>query len=204
MKKFLLLISTAFFAIHMTGCSLDDSGSADLTDVDLSELDPEAAEQAIRDAIGGGGGGSIINNTGESVDLNADLSNVKFLHADVSGWAVTSTLPNVTIGGGMISLPFDKARVWPGRNTAGANVNANPWILVKQGGQWYAATWEWMRTGQTAKSVNAVEGGHIGQSPLNNFRPQSGQVYGFFVSGLARNNVRNVQERSNVVMIRWP
>ncbi|MCC5847017.1 MAG: hypothetical protein JJU29_02905 [Verrucomicrobia bacterium] len=204
MKKYLLYLSPLIIAAYMTGCSLDDSSSAELTDIDLSELDPEAVEQAIREAAGGGGGGAIINNTGESIDLRPDLSNVTFLHANVSSWPITSNLPNVTVGGGMISLPFDKAREWPGRNTAGANVNANPWILVNQGGQWYAATWEWMRTGQTAKSSNSVEGGHIGQSPLNNFRPQSGQVYGFMVSGLARSNVRNVQERTNVVMIRWP
>ncbi|MCC5847016.1 MAG: hypothetical protein JJU29_02900 [Verrucomicrobia bacterium] len=203
MKKILLFLSPLLIVAYMTGCSLDDSNSAELTDIDLSELDLEAAEQAIREAIGGGGG-SIINNTGESIDLRPDLSNVTFLHANVSKWPVTSNLPKVTVSGGTISMPYDKARVWPGRNTAGANVNANPWILVKQDGRWYAATWEWLRTGQTAKSSSSVEGGHIGQSPLNNFRPQSGQVYGFMVSGLARSGVRNVQERTNVVMVRWP
>ena len=132
------------------------------------------------------------------------LGSVRWLHTNVSGWPETATLRSVSIRGGSITLNYNKANSWPGVSHAGANVNANPWIFVNRGGTWYGATWEWLRVGQTTKSVSSVHGSHIKRAPLNNFVPQSGETYGFMVSGLARDKKRNVQERSNVVMLRWP
>jgi hypothetical protein len=97
-------------------------------------------------------------------------------------------------------LDYNKAYVWPEVD----GVNANPWIFVFQDGKWYAATWEWLRYGQTSKPLDVINGAHIKRSPLENFQPQSGVVYGFMVSGLARDDRRNVKERSNVDMVRWP
>jgi len=134
----------------------------------------------------------------------ADFAGVVWLHTNVSGWAQTGNLRSVTVTGGAISLDYDKAKVWPGKNHSGANVNANPWIFVNVGGTWHAGTFEWFRTGQTAKAVKTVAGDHIQQPPLNRFRPKSGERYGFMVSGLARDSARNVQERTQVVMYTWP
>lgn len=133
-----------------------------------------------------------------------DLGSVSWLHTNVSGWSETATLRSVSIRGGAITLNYNKANSWPGVSHAGASVNANPWIFVNRGGRWYGATWEWLRKGQTTKAVGAVHGSHIKKSPLSNFVPKSGETYGFMVSGLARDKTRNVQERSNVVMLRWP
>lgn len=141
----------------------------------------------------------------EVVDgVPSDFAGVVWLHTNVSGWAETGNLRSVTVAGGAISLDYDKAKVWPGKNHSGANVNANPWIFVNVGGTWHAGTFEWFRTGQTAKPVKTVNGDHIQQSPLNRFRPKSGERYGFMVSGLARDSARNVQERTQVVMYTWP
>ncbi len=134
-----------------------------------------------------------------SDSVPADFRGVHWLHADVSDWDETSSL-DVRFGGGMIRLNYDKANVWPSRN----GVNANPWIFVFQDGRWYAATFEWLKFGQTTKPIHVVNGNHIKKSPLQNFRPRSGEVYGFMVSGLARDSTRNVEERTNVVMVRWP
>ncbi len=133
-----------------------------------------------------------------------DPIQVRWLHTDVSGWPVTTTL-HARISGGSVILSYDKARVWPGRDLPeGSNLNANCWIFVQRDGVWYAATWEWLRVGQTSKPTSAVHGNQIKKSPLNNFQPVSGETYGFMVSGLARTNARNIQERSNVVMLIWP
>jgi len=136
-------------------------------------------------------------------DFPQGMGGVEWLHTDVSGWPVTADL-RVDINSRVITLDYDKASVWPGKNTAGAFVNANPWVFVQHNGRWYAATWEWLRYGQTTKATYAVAGDHIKRSPLHDFRPQRGTEYGFMVSGLARSGVRNVKERSNVVMVRWP
>lgn len=131
---------------------------------------------------------------------DVDLGNTTWLHTDVSGWAVTSSL-SVSISGGTINLKYDKANVWPEVD----GVNANPWIFVYRDGRWYAATWEWLRGGQTSKPTAVVNGAHIKRSPLNDFKPVSGETYGFMVSGLARDkSKRNVSERTPIVMRRWP
>ena len=127
---------------------------------------------------------------------------VKFLHTDVSSWPVTASL-HASVGGGTINMPYSKAKVWP----AVDGVNANPWVFVNMNGQWYAATFEWFRAGQTSKPVGVLDGSkgdHIKVSPLNGWRPRSGERIGLMVSGLARTKMRNVQERSNVSMVTWP
>lgn len=129
-----------------------------------------------------------------------DLSKVEWLHTDVSKWKQTATLRSVSTGGGKIRLDYNKAHTWP---VGKEDLNANPWIFVKQDGKWLAATWEWMRKGQTSKSISAVAGDHIKKSELANFKPKTGETYGFMVSGLARDHHTNVQERTNVVMYKW-
>ena len=127
---------------------------------------------------------------------------VKFLHTDVPSWPVTASL-HASVGGGTINMPYSKAKVWP----AVDGVNANPWVFVNMNGQWYAATFEWLRAGQTSKPGGVLDGSkgdHIKVSPLNGWRPRSGERLGLMVSGLARTKMRNVQERSNVSMVTWP
>lgn len=131
------------------------------------------------------------------------LGSVAWLNTNVSGWPQTASL-NARVSGGSMIVDSSKKNSWPSRNAGGTAVNANPWIFVFQSGRWYGATWEWLRPGQSSKPTSVVNGAHIKKSPLNNFRPQSGQTYGFMVSGLARDQTRNVQERSNVVFVRWP
>lgn len=153
---------------------------------------PGGAAPAGGEATGGGDAAS---------GASFSLGGVHWLHANVSGWAQTATLSGVNISGGSITLKYNKAKVWP----AVGGLNANPWIFVNRDGKWYGATWGWLRHGQTTKAVSSVRGDHIKKAPLNNFTPVSGETYGFMVSGLARDKgTRNVSERSNVVMVRWP
>lgn len=172
------------------------------------------------DTSGGGGGDTEqsadtqedkdeTDETDTSEEDNADdtgdvsLGSVKWLHSNVSGWDQTANL-SVSFSGGMIRLNYDKAKEWPSVNVDGTDVNANPWVFVKLNGRWYGATFEWLRPGQTSKPTTTVNGDHIKRSPLDSWSPVSGERYGFMVSGLARTDVRNVKERSNVVMATWP
>jgi hypothetical protein len=119
----------------------------------------------------------------------------------VSDWAETAHL-TVRLTSSSIILDYDKANVWP----PNGDVVANPWIFVpkENGPGWYAATFEWMRPGQTSKNISSVSGSHIKQAPLQDFAPVPGVWYGFMVSGLCRDSRRNVYERSNVYMLQWP
>ena len=127
---------------------------------------------------------------------------IRWLREDVSSWPQTATL-NASVGGGTIHLSYDKAKVWP----AVSGANANPWVFVNLDGQWYAATFEYLRHGQTSKPMGVLDGGigdHIKVAPLSKWRARSGERIGLMVSGLARGGLRNVKERSNIVMVTWP
>ena len=148
----------------------------------------------------------VLTCPGQSADSASSiekfaLSKVRWLHTNVSGWAQTAKLSYVKVQGNKIYIPYNKANVWKANKDG---VNGNPWIFVYKNGVWYGATWEWLRKGQTAKAKRAVQGDHIKKDPLRNFVPKSGEIYGFMISGLARTSERNVKERSNIVLYRWP
>jgi hypothetical protein len=136
-----------------------------------------------------------------------ELEDTIWLHADVSDWPETSALASVTIEGDQICLDYDQADAWPLYDLRGTEVVANPWIFIWQDANWYAATWEWLRPGQTCKSVDAVSGSHIKVEPFgedSGWVPTSGQTYWFMVSGLGRWSERTVEERTNLVPLTWP
>ena len=191
MVKWILGLGLSVAMLGMLGCETSD-GTPDASWNGGGETAATTAE----------GGEPVPQATSGSVP--GDLGGVVFLHTNVAGWPATASLSGVSASGGTINLPYNKANVWPGVSTSGAVVNANPWIIVFRDGVWYAATFEWLRVGQTSKPVGTVNGNHIKKPPLNNFVPISGETYGFMVSGLARDSTRNVQERTNVRMYRWP
>ncbi len=218
MSDLISRLSVAGFAaallVFAPGCSLDsssDSGSSssDFVDSETGQVangdEAKSAEASTPDVDAASDVPAVDPqlSSDSSSSLFPGIGEVQWLHTDVSGWNQTANL-KVSFSGDQINLNYDKAGSWPAKNIDGTSVNANPWIFVNQGGTWYAATWEWLRPGQTSKPKKVVEGGHIGVSPLTGFRPRSGEVYGFMVSGLARSSARNVQERSNVALVVWP
>lgn len=181
-RPLIAALTIALFSVFASGCG--SPGSSDLPASPTNQNFPADTE--------------------EGEGFPSDLAGVVWLHSDVSDWPATANLRSVNVSGGTISLDYDRANVWPAINHAGASVNANPWVFVNEGGTWYAGTFEWFRRGQTSKPVAVVAGDHIKASPLNRFRPRSGEQYGFMVSGLARDRARNVRERTQVVMFTWP
>ncbi|HRT04828.1 MAG TPA: hypothetical protein P5204_03935, partial [Kiritimatiellia bacterium] len=137
-------------------------------------------------------------------DWPAELKDVVWLHANVRDWPQTAKM-TASVSNGAISFPYDKTKVWP----AVDGVNANPWAIVNVDGRWYAATFEWLRVGQTSKPMWVLDkstgrGDHFKVSPLNKWTPKSGEQFYVMVSGLARSTGRNVKERSNVFKVVWP
>lgn len=140
-----------------------------------------------------------------------DLSNVVFIDdAGVGGWAQTAVLSVSFPSSGTIRLDSDKKAVWPagfplGGSGTADELNANAWVFVFRGTAWYASTFDWMRPNQTDKDTsNLGLPDFATKPPINNFSATSGESYGWMVSGLARNAVRNVLERSNIVMATFP
>jgi hypothetical protein len=118
---------------------------------------------------------------------------------------VTSKITDVEIGSNTITIDHTKSGQWPTFNYNGVQIEGNPWIFVNRGGQWYGATYEWLRSGQTEKGVSASEiGNNIKREPLASWQPRPGEQVGFMVSTPARDDNRTINERSNVVLTEWP
>jgi len=137
-----------------------------------------------------------------------DFSDVNFVHEDISSWKATNEL-DMSVDESFITLDYDKKNIWPARTSPlCSGCNANPWVVVDFKGEWWAATFDWFRFGQTAKPIRSLHGNQINDGPFGNtWEPVEGETYGFFVSGLARFPTTvmpgNVQERTNVVLYKW-
>jgi hypothetical protein len=130
-----------------------------------------------------------------------DLARVIWLDPNVSAWPETSQVTEASIGDPPICIRHTRAGRWPVKDGA----EGNPWIFVNLGGQWYAATYEWLAPGQVCKGITRDNiGSHIGRAPLSSWRPRSGEVVGLMVSARARFRADTVAERSNIVMVVWP
>lgn len=151
--------------------------------------------------------GQHVSNPDEFKDFPAELSAVTWLHANVRDWPQTAKL-TASIDSRNINFHYDKANVWPvATSGTGKDTVGNVWAIVKVGNTWFAGTWEWLRKGQTSKVVgclNGAKGDHFKVSPLNKWRPKSGEQFYLMVSGHARTADRNVKERSNPVKVKWP
>lgn len=146
-----------------------------------------------------------------------DLSQVTWLHTDVSSWRVTSTVTSVSVTPDEICVNHTAAGLWPfstdvfpvgpGDPPGGAPIEGNIWIFAQFNGRWYAATWDWLRPGQQCKHETAETLGRdqIRFPPMDaSWVPQPGDRVGFMMSTIARTNLRAGEERSNVVQFTWP
>jgi hypothetical protein len=126
-----------------------------------------------------------------------------FLHADVSGWAVTSTVTRAFVDAkkGLV-CEHTKAGKWPPLGEG----EGNAWIVAQVDGRWYAATYEWLHPGQTAKLGGKIQdvGPNTKKEPLRSWHPKPGEKVGLFMSTFARDARRTTNERSNIAWVTWP
>ena len=212
--KFYLTIRTLGSTILVTGCSdpwrwpfdCDSSSSGVETTpspvVATATTSPETETETENS-------GTVATVTTGTTATDFDLSRATFLHTDVSGWAQTTTL-SVELSASQICLNYDKTNSWPSvaiDHTSGTrkiNVNANPWVFVNRGGQWYGGTFEWLVVGNQCRSKSTVNGDHIKRAPLTNWAPSVGEELYFMMAGLSRfGTISNVQERSQPVKVIW-
>ena len=154
---------------------------------------------------GGGGGGPTVAGTAED---RIDLSQVVWLHTNVSSWPQTSTITSTQVGAPPICINHTKVGQWQAGDFSGsgASVDSNVWVFANINGTWYAATWEWLRAGTTCKNLGASDfKTHVnGAAPLSSWTPKSGDQIGLMVSTPARLGVPAGRERTNVVLVTWP
>jgi len=163
------------------------------------------------DAVGvGSQGGTATNAPAASTGAAArayDISAVVWLDRDVLAWPVNVDLGPVTISGGRVTLPYSIEQAYAADWQVIDGLWGNPWVLVPwTDGITYAATWEFLKTGQTVKNMKGKSWAeHINHGPLNRWEPKSGETYGWMVSALARRpKCADQPSRSNVQWAVWP
>jgi len=141
-----------------------------------------------------------------------DLSDVRFIESPaVRDWNVGADL-NLSITGLSVILnhrpnenTIGSGGQWPTINIFNTAVNANAWGIVRQDGEWLAGTWEYIRPGPAGfpRSLNSFRFGHFRPPIFSRDRSfNTGDVYGFFVSGTIRAGLgfNNIRERSKFVV----
>lgn len=131
---------------------------------------------------------------------------------NVSDWAVTSRITGVTIEGDDICIYHSKSGQWPLVSIDGnpPNIEGNPMIVVNVNGEWYGAGFDWFGQGRACKHMPRYEYGRdqIRVWPLDGSwpGPRSGEEVGVLVSTPSSDRVpvRSLNERSNIVRVRFP
>ena len=151
-----------------------------------------------------------------------NLSEVNWLHTDVSTWEENSRITKVEITPTEVGIYHTASNdgaggIWPVSQSVfppdaeypnGAPIEGNPWIFAFVNGQWHGATFEYLRPGRQVMHVRAWEFGEdqIRRYPLDTtWMPRSGDRVGFMMSTLARTGLRSPQNyRTQVYMTTWP
>ncbi len=118
----------------------------------------------------------------------------------------------MSINGSTVCIDHTKAGQWPlvSIDDNPPNIEANILIVVNVNGQWYGGGFDWLGAGRTCKTVDPSEYGvdQIRVPPLDGswHGPRSGEEVGLLISTPSSNRipVRSVNERTNIVLVRWP
>lgn len=130
---------------------------------------------------------------------------------NIRSFAETSVLTaSINPGANLVTMVHDRRSTWQGGTGFLGTVplsccNANVWAFRLVGGEWFGATWDYMRVGGTTRPFDAIRGGgHQRGAPLASLGvPRTGEVVGLMMAGITRLGLsNNVFERTNIVFIR--
>ena len=146
-------------------------------------------------------------------DFTVDGNNA----SDVQDWPITAEITSVEIKADSICLRSTLGKNWPDGDPG---INGNPWVIWRVGFEWFAATYEWLRSEQGGNATQECKKLGADGSPGNTVAdqlaphmkspnsagwiPQAGEEVFFFISSLARLGGRSVNERSQTVRAIWP
>jgi hypothetical protein len=145
-----------------------------------------------------------------------DENNIIWLHTDVSGWDVTSTVTASHINYTELCVFHTMAGQWPEvlgifPEEPEAPMEGNIWVIARVDGLWYAATFDYLRPGDECKYEDFSPAGEgpgpstFGAVPLSTWLPQTGEPVWMFMSTVARHKpLGPVHERSDYVLLIWP
>jgi hypothetical protein len=130
-----------------------------------------------------------------------DANQVIYLHRNIANWAQISTVTDIRIGSSEICVYHTGAGQFPQSIYGDISIEGNVWVFAPIGGQWYGATWDWLRPGQECKGENTNQLGvdQIRIPPMDGgWRPPSGSPICFAMSARARDDVEAGEVRTNI------
>jgi hypothetical protein len=143
-------------------------------------------------------------------------NDITWLHTDVSGWDVTSSVTAAHINYDELCIFHTMAGLWPEvlgifSEDPDAPMEGNLWIIARVDGVWYAATFDYLRPGGECKydgygpDDEGPGPATFGAVPLSTWVPQTGEPVWMFVSTVARHKpLGPLSERSDYVQLLWP
>jgi len=124
-------------------------------------------------------------------ELPVLLTDVEWRGHNCSMWTLTHAM-KATFGGPMdIHLEQSATRDWPTKY----DVVGNCWFFIKEAGRWVAFQWDYIRPGQVDRHFPWYPPKHGESYPT----VKKGQECYVMISGLCRDNRRNVQSRTACV-----
>ena len=166
--------------------------------------DPDDPETKKNIVTGGSSGGSSDEAEGEF---------------NISDWEKTSEITEIDINveNGQICISHTKAGQWtPTQSVASPSVEdpveGNAWVIVSLDGKGYAAPYDWLGANgpchmldvETLENLYQQLPQRTNMPELSRWKPLPGDKIGFMVSGLARDGLENVKERSNMLIVTLP
>jgi hypothetical protein len=131
---------------------------------------------------------------------------------DVSDWKITSQVTDVSIDPRTICVYHTKAGQWPTADIFGVGIpiEGNMVFVGNIGGQWYAASIDWLKPGVVCKGMTAEEIGvdQVRVPPMDASwpGPQKGDKVGLLMTTPSSNRIymRTINERTNIKLVIWP
>ena len=99
--------------------------------------------------------------TSSNGEDDLDARSVRYLHPNIANWRITLRITNVSISAREICVDHTAAGRFPRSPFGDIQVEGNVWVFARFGGQWVAATYDWLKPGQVCKGVTGDELGVI-------------------------------------------
>jgi len=218
----LFVTSTLFLSCYPGFTEPDDDDTLADDDDDSSSADDDDSAIVLDDddAISNDDDSSSADDDDTASEFaeydDFDENNITWLHTDVSGWDVTSTVTDAHINYTELCVFHTMAGQWPEvlgifPGEPEAPMEGNIWIIARITGVWYAATFDYLRPGDECKYEDFSPAGEgpgpstFGAVPLSTWIPRPGEPVYMFMSTVARHKpLGPLHERSDYRRMLWP
>src|SRR5262245_9077569 len=146
--------------------------------------------------------------------IDLKTANIVLGPKNIGDWENTARITEAYWVPDMLCIYHTRLGIWPGVpffGDRGTLVEGNQWVFAFINGQWHGGAADWYRPGQACKGVGANSIGrdafyNPAQEPLHSWVPRSGELFGVMSTTPSRfwPDMRTYDERTDVMVIRWP